>query len=526
MESADEGEGENLWKDLFGEDDEPEDVLTANRAQKEKKEKKEKKDKKDKKEKKAGKEDGKQKKEGKEKPKKDKKSSPAKVGSPSSPASQRPSPKPSTSSPRQPAATSPAQAKREEDVGGADPLVDVAPLRTEKAQKKEKKKGKEGREKKEKKEKKDGKERKDKKEKSSKRKAEAEPVEENLVNEMEPEQDDDVLEELFRGEGGEGDFDMADDMVNMFGEEMVGTPQEHAAEHGSKTLVRAAWLPPRKKKLRQQDDLVQTETEKSVSERFTSTLEHLKGKKALQIAEQDAIEYMQQFVQDMVAAAERDEELVKDGKPAVDKVKFLPKAVRSLGQYQFQNPFVACGGLQAISQWLRPTAAGPTALDIQTHMLKSLQMLPVTLEALEKCEDPSLVEVISEMSKDPQQTVENRKTALSLSARWASLGHDDDGDYAEPPQPKLPRPPPETEESFELAEQESFKRMHPRIPQIVQQDLVIQPMSDVEPVKRIKLAEGSKRAKLNETLKKLSAPNKRSYRPWTVSVAGRTVNAL
>jgi len=137
------------------------------------------------------------------------------------------------------------------------------------------------------------------------------------------------------------------------------------------------------------------------------------------------------------------------------------------------------------------------------------------------------VEVISELAKDPQQTVETRKVALGLSQRWASMGLDEEmGDAYGDPQPSLPRPPPETEESFELAEQESFKRMHPRIPQIVQQDLVIQPLSDVQPVKRVKLADGSKRAKLSETLKKMSAPNKRSYRPWTVSIAGRTVNAL
>merc|ERR1711953_1172206 len=92
-------------------------------------------------------------------------------------------------------------------------------------------------------------------------------------------------------------------------------------------------------------------------------------------------------------------------------------------------------------------------------------------------------------------------------------------------QPMLPRKPPETKESLEILQKESESRMYPSIPTVGEREYIIQPIPTDQPVKRDKVSLDTNRGKLNEVLKMLQRPNKKAWRPYTVSIAGRTVNA-
>merc|ERR1711879_469831 len=96
----------------------------------------------------------------------------------------------------------------------------------------------------------------------------------------------------------------------------------------------------------------------------------------------------------------------------------------------------------------------------------------------------------------------------------------------EGPKAALARKPAETYESFLALEEESFKRMHPTIPIREGKDYTISPANQAEPLKRDKYREDSNRFKLNEVLKVFNRPNKRVWKPYAVSIAGRQLNQL
>merc|ERR1719424_654606 len=213
----------------------------------------------------------------------------------------------------------------------------------------------------------------------------------------------------------------------------------------------------------------------------------------------------------------------------------LPKAVSVMEKFVFGELFVAYGGVRALACWLRclPSGQLPNA-HLRSILLEMMTRLPITKEALQNCKEPALGEVVAKLMKHPQETVPNRKLAASLVQKWvkqvlvtgtaeASL----DPDAGEENQEALhPAKPVETLESFLAAEEESFKRMHPSIPVREGRAYTIHPPCLAVPQKRDRYAENSNRYKLNEVLKVFNRPNKKAYRPYEVSIAGRQLNQL
>merc|ERR1711879_815456 len=101
-----------------------------------------------------------------------------------------------------------------------------------------------------------------------------------------------------------------------------------------------------------------------------------------------------------------------------------------------------------------------------------------------------------------------------------------DPEEAEVLKPKLVRPAPETLESVQALEEESMKRIHPSIPIVEGKEYLIKPIPRHQPIKRDKVASETNRGKIGEVLKVLARPNKRSWKPYEVSIAGRAVNAV
>merc|ERR1719199_1802626 len=150
--------------------------------------------------------------------------------------------------------------------------------------------------------------------------------------------------------------------------------------------------------------------------------------------------------------------------------------------------------------------------------------LPISKEALQNCKEPRLGEIVAALQKNPMETVANRKVAAMLVQKWIKqvlvVAPDVfDAGATEGPKAMLPPKPVETLESFLAAEEESFKRMHPTIPIREGKDYQIHPPANAVALKRDKYQQDSNRYKLNEVLKDFNRPNKKTWRPYEVSIA-------
>jgi len=234
----------------------------------------------------------------------------------------------------------------------------------------------------------------------------------------------------------------------------------------------------------------------------------------------------------MFEAAKADEECFGTGKPADHKMRMLPKIISIMTKYSFAVHFVTFDGCKALAAWMKnlPDGSLPN-VHLRTELLRAMVRLPITKEALANCsKENSLGAVIANLQHAPGETIQNRRIASTLVQSWVKqvlAKHSDPMDRGETEMlvPKLSRPPPETEESLRLAEIESEKRMRPLVPVIEGKDYVIKPIPRHQPIKRDKTAADSNRGKIGEVLKILARPNKRAWKPYSVSVAGRTVNA-
>lgn len=276
----------------------------------------------------------------------------------------------------------------------------------------------------------------------------------------------------------------------------------------------------------------------SLAKRLDETLEALKLKKPLTITENNAKKFIENFVQEMIEAAEKDLRAFEEGR-AEDmkhKVNMLGKCVNVMQKFSFAEHFVTWGGCRALALWLRPLPDGRLpSVHLRTALLNGMLRLPISKESLQNCKDPQLGQIVARLRANPEETVANKKTASTLIQRWlkqvlvvpagasVEAGH---SVSTEPPKPSLERKPAETLESFLKLEEESFKRMHPTIPVREGKDYQIHPPATAQALKRDKYAQDSNRFKLNEVLKDFNRPNKKSYRPYEVSVSGRQLNQL
>lgn len=447
------------------------------------------------------------------------------------------------------------------DIG--DPVLPVLPISKvvpddDKPDKPDKKSKKDKKEKPDlgKKDKKD-KEKKDKKDKDKKDKKDKEKKEKKKDKDPMPFADDiapDAGDAAEAGGFGEFEFDpadelnalfadekgapQADDLQDVFGEDFfVDDEADKAAALVAKRKANARKLlnPPKAKvrKVQSVGQVEEVETDK-INEKFHRVLEHLKIKRPLAIKEDDAVKFVQNSIQEMHDSAEADDQCNVENKLACHKMKMLPKVVTIMNKFQFAVHFVTFDGCKALAVWMKNLPNGKLPNEhLRTELLNCMMRLPITKEALSACnKDMSLGKLVAELQNNPQETIENRKTASQLVQRWVKqVLHKkpdyDDLDEAEVTlKPKLIRPAPETAESLQAVEKASELRAHPSIPIIAGREYVIKPVPRHQPVKRDKVAAETNRGKLGEVLKVLGRPNKRSWKPYEVSVAGRTVNAI
>ncbi|CAE8623011.1 unnamed protein product, partial [Polarella glacialis] len=268
---------------------------------------------------------------------------------------------------------------------------------------------------------------------------------------------------------------------------------------------------------------------------WQSVLDSIRPKRGLTIRDADVHTYVEDFIKLMVEIAEKDLEDLSAGKPMLRKMEMLPKAVEVMEKFHFADAFVTYGGCRALAMWLRDLPNGEMPnVHLRSALLRCMERLPITKDALQNC-DPPLGKVVVKLQQNPKETVGNRKLAAQLVQRWLrqvltpkpedrSLDSLIAGEEEERTG-NITRPEEETDESLKLLEEDSAKRMHPTIPIIKGHEYVVRPVPTDQPVPRHKDSLESNRGKLAEVLKAMSRPNKKAYRPYSVSIAGRTLNA-
>ena len=235
----------------------------------------------------------------------------------------------------------------------------------------------------------------------------------------------------------------------------------------------------------------------------------------------------------MESIAAEDVQDYLENKPMVKKLRMLPEAVEVMEKFQFSDAFITYGGCKVLALWLQNLPNGQLpSVHLRSTLLACMERLPITKDALRDAGEPRLGQIVARLQSHPDETPRNRKRARGLVQKWLrqimvpeevdSL----EGFLAEGEKVgTIPRPPPETEESLAIQEEESAKRLHPAIPVIHGKEYVIQPISTAQPIVREKMPMDTYKGKLNEVLKVMARPNKRSWKPYTVSVAGRQLNA-
>jgi len=585
----------DLWEDLFG-GDEPQAAPAPAQAEaaparaaegKEKKEKKDKKDKSDKKEKKEKKDKGEKEKEvavpekvdlGGKKEKKDKKEKKEKSKNKGS-AGFEAAPEPAS---QEPVAVLPlieASQPLPAETTAASSSGKPAKEKKDKKDKKDKEKDKEKKDKKDKKEKKDKaegfesapekpakdkkekKDKKDKKEKKEKkRKAESEPTDgapdtPGAEAAATPAGDSQAAaaadpffadfgevqeeEELFGTDIFNDVFTKAfaeDEQPGSAPRDAVGTPRDFQTPAAELPVVQA--LPPRKKLKETKSKVEETSKtdQRSLCDKWTEVMDAIKRAPQLSIHEKDSIPYVQGFVQEMIAAAQQDEEDFQEGKPMLHKLRMLPKAVEVMKKYAFMEIFVTFQGCRALALWLKTLPSGELpSVHIRTALLECMMRLPITKEALQQSKDAPLGQVLAKLSQNPRETVGNRKAAAELVQKWlkqvlakkptASFDLDTFGED-EQPQGTLIRPPPETAETLRALEEESLTRNHPKVPIIAGKEYAVMPLPKHQPVRREKKDGESNRTKLAGVLQIMARPNKKSWKPYAPEVAGGKLNMM
>eukprot|EP00933_Yihiella_yeosuensis_P039308 TRINITY_DN33295_c0_g2_i2.p1 TRINITY_DN33295_c0_g2~~TRINITY_DN33295_c0_g2_i2.p1 ORF type:complete len:349 (-),score=74.62 TRINITY_DN33295_c0_g2_i2:280-1326(-) len=347
------------------------------------------------------------------------------------------------------------------------------------------------------------------------------------------------MDEILEEKSNKGE---AEDFDDLFNDPQDDQPGENVQEERdleepgnefdafmSESFSQAAGSRPKKK--RKTTD----EPPQPLAVRFDKVLLDIRPKKGLSIREEECHPFCESFVKEMIEVARLDLEDHENGIPMLHKMKMLPKAVEVMDNFTLAPVFVTYGGAHALGYWMKPLPNGELPnVHLRTRLLLCMERLPITKDALKGCTDAKLGQIVAALQQHPKETVANRKVARQLVQKWLkqvltpeknedsldALMGDEDTKAG-----MIPRPPELTEESLREIEETSASRLHPTIPIIESKAFVVHPQITAQPVRRQKVATETYRGKLGEVLKVISRPNKKAWKPYSVSIAGRHINA-
>ena len=109
--------------------------------------------------------------------------------------------------------------------------------------------------------------------------------------------------------------------------------------------------------------------------------------------------------------------LIEQNKPAVGKIKLLPKVSAYLSNRRLHEPLLDSLLLQRVRDWLRPLPDGSLPnLQLRSQLYRLLSQMPIDTDHLQESEGLGLE--LMALWRSPKETVENRKFLKRLLEKW------------------------------------------------------------------------------------------------------------
>ncbi|EOY19721.1 hypothetical protein QUC31_005983 [Theobroma cacao] len=261
-------------------------------------------------------------------------------------------------------------------------------------------------------------------------------------------------------------------------------------------------------------------------------------------------------------AAEDDAELIRQEKPAINKIQMLPLLLDFLSKRKLQGEFLDHGVLSLLKNWLEPLPDGslPNAT-LRAAILNMLtQVLPIDIEREDRREQlkkSGLGKVIMFLSKSDEEITANKRLAKDLIEHWSrtifskSVQFSDlryiEENMAVPfRKPSLKKPEkqqaPLTMEPVRVADfdleldlritkasddKSSSSQQRASRPEATPSVYLVRPQSNFNPhiVKsyRRQQVKGDRRARIEERLKRLKRSNKKPLQTAKLGAQGRGI---
>jgi transcription factor SPN1 len=177
-----------------------------------------------------------------------------------------------------------------------------------------------------------------------------------------------------------------------------------------------------KKNEEAEEDFVEG-TESDVERELEKRAKKAKKKKAEEDVAQNDVENL---IKEMEFAYKEDIECYENQKPALNKLKLLPKVEYYLKRQAHQEQFVE-QGLMVMAKWLTklPNGAAP-ALPLRKKLVEVIQNLPVSEEQIKTCD---IGKILFEMKSNPNEDPELRRVLKDLIDKWTRILIDIPADY-------------------------------------------------------------------------------------------------
>jgi hypothetical protein len=127
---------------------------------------------------------------------------------------------------------------------------------------------------------------------------------------------------------------------------------------------------------------------------------------------------MEELIQDMMNACDADSESLEKGRPALAKLRLLPRVEEQTSKQSLQDSFIDAGGLGAIREWLRllPDNSLPN-LTLRTSLLNIVKkLLPVI--TMENLKDSKIGYAIRDIIFHEDEIVTNKRVAHEIAEHW------------------------------------------------------------------------------------------------------------
>jgi transcription factor SPN1 len=121
----------------------------------------------------------------------------------------------------------------------------------------------------------------------------------------------------------------------------------------------------------------------------------------------------------MEAAADRDDELLEQQEPAIEKAQMMPEVAAFMRKRHYHEVMVDRGFLAAAARWLKPMEGALVNLTVRTGLLKSLQLIEADDTLIGALRSSKIGVYVKLLSLHRKETDQNKRLAQNLVETWS-----------------------------------------------------------------------------------------------------------